>query len=447
MSDELIAALLRAVEAAPGDAALRLHLAEQLVRVGNTNDAMLHVAAVLQADPNHAAARGLMGQLLAPPGTDTVQLASSQSAPAQPAPSPAPPLSPPSIATPTEPPKATSLGFDWSRAEQQFSDGPDPMFTAEQPDAHEDGYAYAHADADDPARPEEVWEVEKSTVTLRDVGGMQDVKDRLEISFLGPLRNPKLRAMYGKSLRGGLLLYGPPGVGKTYIAKAVAGEMDAGFINVTLSDVLDMYIGQSEGNLHALFDLARRNAPAVLFFDEVDAIGQRRTRSSMGAMRGVVNQFLQELDGVGADNEGVYVMGATNAPWDLDPALRRPGRFDRTILVLPPDAAARHDILKNYLRRRPIEGIDLARLVKATEGLTGADLSHLVDTAAERAMMDSMRSGTVRMIGMGDLEGALREVRPSTGPWFDSARNVVLYGDPSGEYEQLRSFMKMKKLL
>lgn len=449
MSDQIIESLGRAVQASPDDIALRLHLADLLVGAGRGDEAVAHCATVLQQDPTSGQARALMARALGggapttPPAgmMPAAEASTSDQAPVQGGAS-------------TGGGGASTDGYDWSAAEEQFPDAPGPMFV----EPAEGGVAAApggggHGEPQrvpvqgEPAGVEDLFEVERAGVTLADVGGMQEVKDRLEVSFLGPMRSPEMRRMYGKSLRGGLLLYGPPGVGKTYIARAVAGEMGAGFINVRLSDVLDMYIGQSEGNLHGLFELARRSAPAVLFLDEVDAIGQKRTRHDMGAMRGVVNQLLQELDGVGSDNDGVYVLAATNAPWDIDPALRRPGRLDRTLLVLPPDDAAREQILRGYLSRRPVEGVDLRRLVKGTDGLTGADLAHLVDTAAERAMMDSVRSGTPRMITQRDLEAALGEVRPSTGAWFSSARNVVTYGDPSGEYGDLRTYMKGKKLL
>src|SRR5438094_3253263 len=215
---------------------------------------------------------------------------------------------------------------------------------------------------------------------------MADVTKRLEVAFLGPLRNPELRRMYGKSLRGGLLLYGPPGCGKTFLARAVAGEMGARFISVSIVDVLNMWIGNSERNLHEIFQTARRNAPCVLFLDEVDAIGHKRSQLHSSAMRTLGNQLLAELDGVEGDNDGVFVLAATNAPWDVDAALRRPGRLDRMLLVLPPDAPARTGIIQYHLRERPVASIDLNRLVAATEHFSGADLAHLCDTAAEHAM-------------------------------------------------------------
>jgi SpoVK/Ycf46/Vps4 family AAA+-type ATPase len=276
---------------------------------------------------------------------------------------------------------------------------------------------------------------------------MADVKKRLELAFLAPLRNDKLRALYGKSLRGGLLLYGPPGCGKTFLARAVAGEMGARFATVSLVDVLNMWIGQSERNLHEIFEAARRNAPCVLFLDEVDALGHKRSQLQSSAMRTLGNQLLAELDGMEGANDGVFVLAATNAPWDVDPALRRPGRLDRTVLVVPPDAAARQAILEVHLRDRPIAGIDLKRLAGATERFSGADLAHLCETAAEYAMHDSLTSGTIRMIEQRDFEAALREIQPSTGAWMTTARNVAMFANSDGAYNDLAKYLKKNKLL
>jgi SpoVK/Ycf46/Vps4 family AAA+-type ATPase len=411
MTNPLIASLAKAVEAAPTDVALRLHLAEMLLADGQLDAALGHCATALQQDPASGSARALMGRALG--GI------------------PQPQTGPPAEATRVE--SAPADGFDWKAAESEVKDiAPEPMFV----------------EGDAGAEPEVgAWDVERATVRLADVGGMREVKERILVSFLAPMQNPEMRKLYGKSLRGGILLYGPPGCGKTFIGRAIAGEMGAQFINVGLSDVLDMYIGQSERNLHELFQIARRNAPVVIFLDEVDALGQKRSLTRHSAMRGTVNQLLAELDGVSDSNEGVYVVGATNQPWDVDPALRRPGRFDRTLLVLPPDQEAREAILGYHLKDRPIEGINLASLAKATDGYSGADLAHICESAAERAMMEGIRSGAVRMIRMDDLYAALREVRPSTGPWFDAARNVVQFANTDGTYDELRTYMKRTKKL
>ena len=292
------------------------------------------------------------------------------------------------------------------------------------------------------------WEANFPRVTLADVGGMAAVKRRLDISFLAPMRNPALREAYGHTLRGGLLLYGPPGCGKTYIARALAGELKAKFISIGLDEVLDMHLGQSEKHIAELFAYARRNAPCVVFFDELDALGQKRVHlRNAPAQRGVVNQLLAELDGIDSDNEGVFVLGATNHPWDVDSALLRPGRFDRTVLVLPPDPAARREILQHHLRGRPVDGIDVEWLADHTDGFSGADLAHLVKTASERALEKAVESGEIQPIGMEDMRHALAETKPTTSTWFETARNVVIFANQSGMYDELAEYMKAVRKL
>ena len=459
MTNPLIDSLTAVVSDRPGDVPLRVHLAELLIADGRGADAVPHLGVVLASEPTNERAAALMRSALGVPEAPaqvaptaeamaspaaTPQPADTPTAPAPTAPAPqksapasgsgADEATPASSNTPTQ--GGESQNFDWRSAEEQVG-GPAPAFV--------NGAEPVYNEA--PPAAEDVWDVEIATSTLADVGGMQDVKDRLNMAFLAPLRNPELRRLYGKSLKGGLMLYGPPGCGKTYIARALAGEIGASFINVTLTDILDQFIGNSEANLHSLFVTARKHAPVVLFLDEIDAIGQKRSQSTSAAWRGVTNQLLMEMDGIGADNEGLFILAATNTPWDVDPALRRPGRFDRSVAVLPPDAPARHSILYHYLKDRPMEGIDLGVLVRQTNGFTGADLAHLVDSAAEFAMMDSLRTGTVRMMTMQDFANALKQVRPSAGPWFSSARNIVEYGNRDGQYDDLAAYMKANKLL
>jgi len=333
--------------------------------------------------------------------------------------------------------------YDWSQAESELRDVLPPMFVNADP---------AGVDADAAVAGEEepgakAFDVERTALRLADVAGMAEVKQRLEAAFLAPMRNPELRRLYGKSLRGGLLLYGPPGCGKTFIARAVAGELGARFMAVSFADIIDMFVGQSERNIRELFSIARRNAPCVLFLDEVDAIGQKRSQLRNTPMRSAVNQLLLELDDVTGGNEGVFLLAATNHPWDVDSALRRPGRFDRTLLVLPPDPLAREAVFRYHLRERPVAGADLGRLARLTEGYSGADIAHICETSAERALMDSVRRGTPRMIGQADLEAAIGEVRPSLGPWFDTARNVALFANEGGAYDDLAAYLKKHRML
>lgn len=291
-------------------------------------------------------------------------------------------------------------------------------------------------------------DAEVAGITLADVGGMEDVKRRLYVSLLGPLRNPEVQKAFGKSLRGGLLLFGPPGCGKTYIARATAGELGARFIGVGLADVLDIWLGQSEHNVHDVFQEARRNAPCVIFLDEVDAIGQKRTLLRHNpAMRGVVNQLLSEMDGVQSSNEGVYVLGATNHPWDVDSAFLRPGRFDRMMLVLPPDQPARAAILSQQARSRPFDQIDFDSLAARTDLFSGADLAHLCESATEIALEESLATGSVRKVSRSDFEAALKAIKPSTRAWFETARNFALFSNDAGTYDELLAYMRRNQLL
>ncbi len=412
--DVLLTSLLTAVEAAPDDVPLRLHVAGLLSEHGRPAEALQHCSQALARDPGNAGALALLQRITAAMAT----------------PSPAPPAPHPAPARP-EPQRLQ--GYDWTRAEDEVADIADitePVPTQD--------------DAPTPV----VEDIEQPSVRLADVGGMQQAKERLELAFLGPMRNPQLAKAFGKSLSGGLLLYGPPGCGKTFIAKAVAGELGASFFSVGISDVLDMYTGQSERNLARIFAEARRRAPCVLFFDELDALGQKRSHlSHSSSMRNTVNQMLSEMDSVAADNDGVFVLGATNHPWDIDSALRRPGRFDRMVLVLPPDAPARAAILGYHLRERPVAEVNLDRIVKATEHFSGADLAHVCTTAAERALALSMRDGRLHALTTRDLEAAAREIRPSTGPWFTTARNVVAFANTDGEYDDLSAYLRKNKKL
>jgi SpoVK/Ycf46/Vps4 family AAA+-type ATPase len=407
----VIDALYAAVDASPGDSALRLHLARLLLDEGRAEDALLQAEEVLRASPADrealsvgadAAEQADLGERAA--GYRRLLAALQSQRPS---------------------PEVGPLGSDSDAAENV----PEPLKL----------FAVAGMGSGEV-------EVERPRIRLEDVAGMHEVKRRLRTAFLAPLENPALRRMYGKSLRGGLLLYGPPGCGKTFIARAVAGELGAKFISVGLHEVLDMYLGESERKLHELFENARREAPCVLFFDEVDAIGRRRTQLRHSAGRDVIVQFLSELDSFGSDNEGVFMLAATNHPWDVDSALRRPGRLDRTLLVLPPDRDARKEILALNLRDRPTADIDLDRLAEMTERFSGADLAHLCESAVEFALEDSIESGVPRPITTADLERALGELTPSTTAWLHTARNFAEFSNEGGVYDDLLRYLREQRL-
>ena len=286
---------------------------------------------------------------------------------------------------------------------------------------------------------------EKPSINFSQVGGMQKVKSEIDIKIIQPLLNPDLFKKYGKKVGGGILMYGPPGCGKTHLARATAGQIKANFISVGIHDVLNMWLGNSEKQLHDLFELARRQAPCIMFFDEIDALGASRTDMRQSASKMLINQFLNELDGVQYSNDGLLILGATNAPWHLDGAFRRPGRFDRIIFVHPPDAEGRESILKIHLEGKPTKEIDYKIIAKKTEAFSGADLMSVIDRAVEDKLREALKSGNPQPIETKDLLKSTLEVKPSTKEWFTTARNYALYSNESGSYDDILEYLKIKK--
>lgn len=287
--------------------------------------------------------------------------------------------------------------------------------------------------------------LQKPEVTFSDVGGMEPIKKEIEMKIIKPLLHPELYKVYGKKVGGGILLYGPPGCGKTYLAKATAGQVHAKFISVSLNDILDMWVGNSEKNLHEIFELARKNTPCVLFIDEIDALGASRSDMKQSSGRHLINQFLQELDGIDNNNDGVLILGATNTPWNLDPAFRRPGRFDRIIFVPPPDVESREAILRLKLQSKPISDIDYKAVSKKTDKFSGADIDALIDLAIEEKLEASFTDGMPKPIGTKDLLNASKKHKPSTQEWFMTAKNFAMFANDSGLYDDILTYMKIKK--
>jgi len=287
--------------------------------------------------------------------------------------------------------------------------------------------------------------LQKPSINFNDVGGMESVKKEIDLKIIKPLMHPELYEAYGKKVGGGILLYGPPGCGKTFIAKATAGQVNAKFITVSLNNILDMWIGNSEKNLSEIFELARANTPCVLFIDEVDALGASRSDMKQSSGRHLINQFLQELDGIDKTNEGVLIIGATNTPWNLDPAFRRPGRFDRIIFVSPPDAASRESILRLKLAQKPIGEIDYKALSKKTDAHSGADIDAIIDIAIEQKLESSFADGIPKPLETKDLSKAIKKHKPSTQEWFAIAKNFALFANESGLYDPILSYINRKK--
>ncbi len=286
---------------------------------------------------------------------------------------------------------------------------------------------------------------EKPAINFDHVGGMTRAKEEIKIKIIQPLEHPELYKQFGKKIGGGILFYGPPGCGKTHLARATAGQINATFISVGIHDVLDMWIGSSEKKLHELFELARRQKPCVLFFDEIDALGASRSDMRHSGAKMLINQFLTELDGIQASNDGLLILGATNAPWHLDPAFRRPGRFDRIIFIAPPDVESRESILRILLKDKPTEKIDYASIAQQTPEFSGADLMALVDITIEDKLRESFAKGTAQPVQNKDLQQALKKLKASTKEWFTTARNYALYANDSGLYDEILDYLKIKK--
>src|SRR5262245_21192093 len=284
---------------------------------------------------------------------------------------------------------------------------------------------------------------EPTKVTFADVGGLDEIKTQIEKRIILPFQKPSLFAKFKKKAGGGILLYGPPGCGKTLLARATAGQCKATFLNVAIEDVLHMYIGESERKLHALFEKARTTTPAVMFFDELEALAGKRQYTREATSSKLVSQFLSEMDGFVKNNAGVLILAATNVPWAIDPAFRRPGRFDRVLFVPPPDRPARAAILQILLAGRPTAGaLDLDQLAARTSQFSGADLENLVDTAADRAIAASLERNTEVPIDQRHLVAALGEIKPTTVEWLTTARNYARYSNEGGQYDEVLEFLR-----
>jgi SpoVK/Ycf46/Vps4 family AAA+-type ATPase len=279
-------------------------------------------------------------------------------------------------------------------------------------------------------------------ITFDDVGGMDDVKEQIRMRVVYPFKNPETFARFKRRAGGGILLYGPPGCGKTYLARATAGECGARFTSVGIAEILSRWIGESEQRIAELFENARRLAPTILFIDELDALGMDRREVRGAGIQTTINQLLTEMDGVTSSNENVLVLGATNAPWSVDAAFRRPGRFDRVIFVPPPDAAARAAILRLHLQDLPHDPPDYDRLAKATKRFSGADLRSVVERAAEAAIQDEMRSGRPGKVTEKMLLKAVGATKPSTLEWLETARRYASYSNRSGQYDDVARFFE-----
>ena len=419
-----------AIRRAPGDVTLKAGLADVYLRQGHTSKSIVILEDLCKGSACSPAHRLLYARALLRSGDpERARHQYRQAIDAD-----------PSVADPS---LAESLG-----APSHGRTGPEALDLHA---VHEDPNDDDHGGDDEPEKvrsqqrePSPSIEIERPRTTFADVGGMDKVKDEIRLKIIHPLSHPELYKAYGKKAGGGILMYGPPGCGKTHLARATAGEVKARFLAVGISDVLNMWLGESERNLHELFEQARANRPCVLFFDEVDALGASRSDLRQSAGRQLVNQFLSELDGVDTDNENVLILAATNAPWHIDSAFRRPGRFDRIIFVPPPDEPARASILKLLVAGKPTEHLDFDSLAKKTDGFSGADLKSLIDIAIEGKLREAMTTGVAEPLRTKDLAAAAKSIRPSAKEWFSTAKNHALYANQGGLYDPVLDHLKMR---
>jgi transitional endoplasmic reticulum ATPase len=463
-SNELITALQAAVDAAPDNLALRIHLADLLAAEGLLDEAVRQYRRALDLSPAEPQIKLSLADAYTRLGKVDVALVVLEDL----------------LRTPHPPVQAllaaARLYLDagqlpdaartYRQAVQQDPALADPGLAARLAEISEQPEIGPIPPSTRPVKPEKpepekkelvfrvgqdvpeaasLYEIERPHINFSDVGGMEKLKDEIRMKIIYPLAHPELFRAYGKTVGGGILMYGPPGCGKTHLARATAGEVQAAFLSIGLHDVLDMYIGQSERNLHQVFELARQKAPCVLFFDEIDALGGSRAEMRHNAMRQVINQLLAEMDGADASNEGVLILAATNTPWYVDQALRRPGRFDRVLFVPPPDAPAREAILRILLQGKPTAGLDFGRLAQEARNFSGADLKGAVDLAIEQKLSEAMRRGAPAALTTNDLLTGVHAQRATTLEWFETARNYAIYSNEGGLYDDVLQFLKLPK--
>jgi transitional endoplasmic reticulum ATPase len=426
----------RVLELDPGHSDAQLGMAKVLFLQGEISGAAVRAERVLQMHPQDAQAHLLLSRVFLAENDRSKALEHFERA-AQ------------IDATLSDPTLEKELGITLRDARRA---SPVPTPDAPPAEAFEEGEPQPEF-ADDPFdeppfdwRPETFYppgDPARFGVTFADVGGMEELKEEIRLKISYPLQYPDLYKAYGRRTGGGILIYGPPGCGKTLMLRAVAGEVPCNYLSVGLHEIFDPYIGSTERNLHQIFETARANAPCVLVFDDLDSLAQDRRHVRESQLRNLVNQFLHELDGMRGENNRVLVIGATNQPWALDPAFRRPGRFDQAIFVPPPDDAERELIIQLLARDKPISNLDSKALVAATPGFSGADLKFVFDRAVEMTLSAAIHSGHPTPVNMETLLSVSRNHTPSPHSWFEGAREHAQHAAPDTYAHEVRKFLSL----
>lgn len=268
---------------------------------------------------------------------------------------------------------------------------------------------------------------EKPSVSFSDIGGLQDVKEKIKLEVIFPRKNRQIYELYGRSVGCGILLWGPPGCGKTLMAKAIASECGLPFFSISTSDIMSKWVGESEKKVAEIFGYAKKVGECIIFFDELEEL---IPRSGPSYIRRIRNVFREQLDGISSKKEGLLVLGATNEPWRIDPAMRRPGRFSELIFIPPPDHAARVQIFKLNLKQQIQNGIlsddvDFDKLASMTKGMSGADIAKICRSAVDIPLKEAVKGSNPRKIVMKDFETAISKTKPSIIPWIIKALEAV----------------------
>ena len=272
---------------------------------------------------------------------------------------------------------------------------------------------------DDGGKDASEWIVkDKPDVGFDDIAGLDDVKQEIRLKMIYPFSHPELAARYGISVGGGLLLWGPPGTGKTMMAQAIAHEIEATFFVISPAQIMSKWVGEAEQNVRKLFETAKQEDKSVIFIDEIEALVPKRKSDSSTVMARVVPQILQELEGFDRrGDQALLFVGATNKPWMMDEAMMRPGRFDTQVYVGLPDAPARYKLLEIHLGDRPVAAdVDLGALCDRLEGYSGADIRNICQQAASAAFMAALGGEEGRPIRQQDLLTIIEEQKPSVKP-------------------------------
>jgi hypothetical protein len=448
---ELLEGLEAAVAASPDNVPLRLHLGSLLLQAGRHADALEQCAAVLQRVPEHRGALDLAASAtmaVEPPrwATDRIERGKPGSQPPRPS-----AAGRRSLEAVREQPRQPAESHrrepvrEVGRGGRSVASAARPLAAEERVplDAEPDGAEELARGSKVVALLEELGlGIEPAGVTLSNVGGMTSVKQWLASG--GPMSQAERssRRRLQRALRGGLLEYGPAGCGKTFVARAIAGELGVGFLPVDLAELLEHYPGEGQRSLHEVFQATRLAAPCLLFLDQLDAVGDGPGTRHQAFSRGVVEQLVAELQAIRDEHQDVTVVAASESPWDVDPLLRE--RMSRRLLVLPPDREARELIILDAIGDYPVAELNVAALAGRTEGFSATDLIMLSDSAVEIATERALSSGRDRPVSMNDFDRALVGMRPSPPAWLALARDFVLYAGHGGVYDDLLAYLRVR---